>query len=332
MAQQQQATTTRNVVKYPSIEHVNITSSRDWQGTTEEEALNHEYYIEEKIDGSQLSFALAQDNTALQFYNKGKAIAPTNKTFYKATAMLQMLSQKCNPEFVYHGEAVCDKRHNVAQYERTPKYYFVLYDLSSSTTGEYYGPEVKRSEAERLGLECVQTLYHNQDPSLSPYSKCEELIEQIDAGVIKSMLGGKIEGVVLKHHNFVRNSKKVSTKLKLVTDEFKESHASSKGKRKKATPEEVLEDLGTCYATHARFHKAYQHLRDQEKLTNKPKDIHMISQELDEDFAREHLEEIKNYLWVEFGPTILAHAKTGFSDWYKELMENKTKVDTTDKE
>jgi len=67
------------IVPYPSIETLNVKSTKSWFE-------NDKYYIEEKIDGSQLSI-LIDSNGNLTFYNKNK-IARMNSAFEKAITML----------------------------------------------------------------------------------------------------------------------------------------------------------------------------------------------------------------------------------------------------
>lgn len=112
---------------------------------------NYRWYIEEKVDGSQMSFMLSSDEEhTLTFYNKGSPINPTHKVFVKAINMITPLASKLNSMYIYYGEAVCSSRHNVVQYERYPKYYFILFDIQGSTS--LLDPDEKRVEAERIGL------------------------------------------------------------------------------------------------------------------------------------------------------------------------------------
>ena len=95
----------RNIIKYPSIEHVNLNSTRVWKGEDPETANNHRFYLEEKVDGSQLSFCVETSNDeqqipTVEFFNKGKQIQKSNKTFYKAIAMVETLAPRLDPTFV----------------------------------------------------------------------------------------------------------------------------------------------------------------------------------------------------------------------------------------
>jgi hypothetical protein len=308
--------------KYPSIDHINFESNRKWNSDSDEEKDNYRYYIQEKIDGSQITFM--KENNKLIFFNKGKKITDDNKVFRKAIIMLnnnRYLIDNINENYIYHGEAVCNIQHNVAKYNRTPKYYFILYDIVDKTTTKYINPNIVTNEAVRLGLEMVPILYYNEDPNISPYEKCKELMNDIESDKLTSILGGQPEGIVLKHHNFINKGKSVSTKQKYVSDQFKESHKMKKIIIKRSE-KEFIEELGLLYATNARFHKAYQHLRDANELQNDKNDIFKLINELDKDLEKEYIDEIKNYLWCEFSGKINDYSRTGFKLWYEQLLLN----------
>lgn len=310
-------------VKYPSIDSLNPNSNRSWEE-------NPGWYIQEKIDGSQMSFCLnplfsplvENKELPLMFFNKGTSIKPENQVFVKAINLLCVWARKnwelLNTEplntFVWHGEAVCSSRHNVVPYERAPHYYFILYDID--TPDGLMNCIALEANAKLVGLEAVPTLVYNSDPHRSPYQTAQELVEQIAAGKITSILGGRPEGVVLKHPKFVAKGKTVATKLKLVTSEFKEAHGM-KQNRERATPDTAIEEVGKAFSLPARYHKALQHLRDTGKLKGTMEDVVKIKTELDEDLEREHREEIMMYLYAELAQHVKRAARTGFDDWYR---------------
>ena len=122
-----------------------------------------EWQIEEKIDGSQLSFCL-DENNKITFFNKGKTFSKHSTVFRNATYALSILENQLNPNYSYHGEAICNVRHNVVTYQRTPRYYFVLFDVREQNTKKYLPIELKEKEAKRLNLEFVQILFHYIPP------------------------------------------------------------------------------------------------------------------------------------------------------------------------
>jgi len=325
-AHQAQAQPKTIQVKFPSIDNLNPKSTRVWAGEGAE-ANNHFWYVQEKLDGSQFTFVLNPEynpedpkSPQLLFYNKGGAINPTNKIFLKAMNMLNVLAKTgvISRQYVYHGEAICATNHGVVKYERMPKYYVVLYDLTT-LDGKYQHPAVVDTEARRLGLEAAPVLYLNFDCSISPYEVCQRLVDEIAAGKIKSLLGGTPEGVVLKHESFVSRGKTVATKLKLVTPAFRESHAMKQHKEQ-ATPASSIEEIGKAYSLDARFQKSYQHLRDAGKIKHVMEDALKIKEELDDDLERECRDEIMMYLWAELAPYVKRACRTGFDEWYKNKL------------
>ncbi len=307
------------IVPYPSIDHLKIDSKKNWKGTNDDEKNNHKFYFEEKIDGSQLSILI--NNNKLEFYNKQKLINPTNSVFQKSIIMLNCKYENkniLNSEYIYHGEAVCNLKHNVNVYSRTPKYYFMVYDIYDLENKQYLSLEDKHNECNRVGLEYVQVLYQNLDIDCNPYKKADELIKEIESELIKSCLGGIPEGIVLKHHNFVYKGKRIATKLKYVTNLFKERHKKA-GKHLSDSPETFLEKLGQEFNVHPRFQKAYQHLVESNLIDPNHRnnnDIIQIVNELDIDFDKEYREEIMMLLWAEFSPIIKKNARKNVGKWY----------------
>jgi len=233
-----------------------------------------------------------------------------------------------NPNYTYHGEALCRPKHNVCIYERTPKNYFILFDIFDNISNKYVSPEIKKLEADRVGFEIVQTFYQNDDPNQNPYDICKNLIDQIENQKINSCLGGTPEGIVLKHHDFNKNGKSVATKLKLVTTKFKERH-SIKQPKVQLSSDEFLTSLGNSFCTEARFHKSYQHLVEDNSInpSNLQKnDKNKILKELDKDFDKEYKDELKELLYVEFSPLLKKLAREGAGNWFTKtyLSEEKS--------
>ena len=316
----------KKIIPYPSIQTLDTNSTRSWS-----DGNNYQYYFEEKIDGSQLSMMIESDNK-IGFYNKNKPASENNSAFTKSILMLRYKYTNgalLNPNYIYHGESVCKIKHNVNVYERTPKNYFILYDIYDMENNSYLSPDAKKTEAERIGLEMVSILYHNTDPTISPYVTATNLIKQIESGEIISCLGGVPEGIVLKHHAFNQNGKIVATKLKYVTNIFKERHAVKQPKTE-LSADDFLNRLGTSFNTEARFHKAYQHLAEDGKIDlakAKRSDLDKIIGELNVDFDKEYQEEIMLLLWLEFSPVLKKLARENVCTWFTDnfLPEEKEK-------
>ncbi|MCH8034511.1 MAG: hypothetical protein IH950_12255, partial [Bacteroidetes bacterium] len=75
------------------------------------------------------------------------------------------------------------------------------------------------------------------------------------------------------------------------------------------------------------WHKAIQHFRDDGKLTESPKDIGPLIQEVLRDIEEEELENIKEELWRLFKKPIQRIVVAGFPEWYKQQLMEKTNVD-----
>lgn len=309
------------IISYPSIQTIDLNNARSWKDHD-----NYKYYIEEKIDGSQLSIMTNQGK--LVFYNKNKIAGENNAAFTNSVSMLRFKFENksiLNPSFIYHGESVCKIKHNVNVYHRTPVNYFILYDIYDLESRTYLSSEMKIAESERIGMECVPIIYTNSDPDQSPYTKCEDIIKLIEEGKIESVLGGTPEGIVLKHHAFEQNGKTVSTKLKYVTDTFKERHAVKQPKTE-LTADDFINRLGASFNTEARFHKAAQHLSESDQInldSLKPSDLHKIVNELNSDFDKEYREEMMLTLWLEFGPVLKKLARENTSTRFDSLIKSK---------
>ncbi len=311
------------MIPFPSIETIKLNGKRPWT-----EGDNYKYYIEEKVDGSQLSL-LIDESGNINFYNKNKTVSKNNSAFEKAILMLSYKyngKNILNPNYIYHGESICRIKHNVIAYSRTPINYFIIYDIYDITTNKYVSLEMKKTETERIGLEMVSILYYNSDPEINPYTMCTKLIEQIESGELQSCLGGTLEGIVLKHHEFNQNNKTSATKLKYVTDKFKERHVTKQPKVE-LSADDFLNSLGNSFCTEGRFHKAYQHLVESGKITEgnvKRNDLDKIIGELNVDFDKEYQEEIMLLLWVEFGPLIKKLARNNVGTWFTDKFLSET--------
>jgi hypothetical protein len=300
--------------KYPSIEYYK-NSKRDWKTGN-----NWKWHIEEKLDGSQLSFTVDIENN-FNFYCKGSLIKETNKTFLKSMNLLKLNLKNCNPNFIYHGEAICNLQHNVVKYLRIPKNYFVLYDIYDYVNKCWLNLDFVSKIGNELGLETVQILFKNENPDNDPFTVCKQLLHQISIGNIDSMLGpGELEGIILKHHSFIGRNGISATKLKMVSDKFKETHGTPLNKEK-PTIETALESLAQIYNNTNRFQKAFQHVRDQEQLKGNDSDLFKIKEEFDNDLEKECSQEIKEYLWAELAPFVKRICRKDLDTWWNNKTE-----------
>lgn len=279
--------------------------------------LKEDVIVEEKVDGSQISFTLTTD-FELQMRSKGaqiNVVAPEGM-FSKGVQTVTELKSLLRPGWTYRGEYLAKPKHNVLNYDRTPKGCIILFDVDTGDQS-YLNSEDKRAEAERIGLECVPELYRGriEDPA-----KLRELLDTM------SVLGGhKVEGVVIKpaaYNLFGRDKKCLMAKF--VSEEFKETHARTWTKEHAtASRTDVLALIATRYNTAARWAKARIHLEEAGKLEGSPRDIGLLIKEVPDDIRKECEDEIKQDLFDWAWPQLKRALVRGIPDWYKECLMKK---------
>lgn len=261
--------------------------------------------VEEKIDGSQISFGLVDG--ALHVRSKNRAIDLDNpdSMFAKAVEVLVPLTGHLVEGVIYRGEYLQRPRHNTLAYERTPKGHIMLFDV------EYPGqvfeaPDIRQTIAEHLGLEAVPVLWTG-DCSL----------DDLRQALTRTSVLGKslIEGVVIKNYErFTAHRNKIMIG-KYVSEVFKEQNAQVH----KPGPDIVAQVI-MRYRTEARWRKAVQHLRDSGELLEEPKDIGPLIAEITQDVHRECAEEIAEMLLKHYWRQIQRGVTLGFPEWYKEQL------------
>ncbi|SIP85939.1 RNA ligase [Pacmanvirus A23] len=303
-------------MEYPSIESFTYGAnfSAAFKDESENASRNHLWYIQEKIDGSNMRFRIDPETNELVFFCRRRQIDTANEIFSKTCKMINILKNRISPTYVYHGEAVSKCKHNVSEYLRIPRHYFICFDIYDIEADKYLTPNELKLECERVGFESIKFIYSNLDKDIQPTDMMNKIIKKIETGEIESMLGGIPEGIVLKHESFWYKNKYTAVKRKLVTKKFKERHQLKQNK-KIVSADEFLKQLGSCFATDARFAKAKQHLSEQGILDGTPADKRRILKELDEDFIKEYGEEIKIYLYQELIHHVLNASKLGADEW-----------------
>jgi hypothetical protein len=313
---------------YPSIFNLGHRAVRD--------LLTVPHVIEEKIDGSQFSFGIfpndptsEQWESPLRVRSKGAVTNPDapEKMFTKAVESVKERLHLLTPGWTYRGEYLAKPKHNTLCYDRVPNGHVILFDVSTGD-GEWLGPAEKRSEAERIGLECVPTLnevkwHDTSDPTHSgviyPPATLDGLRQIIDT--TQSVLGGQlIEGVVIKPLIPLFGVDKKTLLGKFVSERFKEAHRVS-WKQDNPTSGDIIQRVADAYRTPARWAKAVQHLRDAGLLTDTPADIAALIKEVRKDVGIEAKEEIQRILWKWAWPHVERQITAGLPEFYKqELM------------
>src|SRR5262249_32070052 len=104
-------------------------------------------YVQEKVDGSQISFCVIPDPIhpgmpgKLHIRSKGGALdlAAPGKLFAPAVATIVGLYERgyLFTKYIYRGESIAAPRHNVLAYKRIPHGGVILYDIEEMDSGTY---------------------------------------------------------------------------------------------------------------------------------------------------------------------------------------------------
>jgi len=275
------------------------------------ELLNGEVVIQEKIDGSQISFGV--ENGELKIRSKGAEIfvdAP-EAMFSKAVEVIKQLfhEDKLLDGVTYRGEYLRSPSHNTIKYDRIPANHIILFDIENGPQS-FFSTGPLEYTAKWLGLECVPTLFKGTLLTLS---------EALQYMPEKSILGDvEPEGIVIKNYDKFGPDKKILI-AKHVSEKFKEVHrevwkTTNPGKK------DVIQTLIDMYTTEARWDKAVSHLRDNGTLVNAPQDIGPLMKEIPKDILKEETDEIKEMLFKWAWPQISRGVIKGVPEWYKQRL------------
>lgn len=262
--------------------------------------------IQEKIDGSQISWKIDQDYR-IRIRSKGKEINKDDPRdgWGPAVAFLRSRIDTMIVGVQYFGEYLSKPKHNCLKYDRVPRNHIVLFGVKEKGGG-WFNHEQLSNEGEIMDLEVA--------PLLGEFTGAISDAQVQSFIGTPSFLGGcNKEGVVIKNL-----SKGIFAKL--VDPKFKEIIKSSRKVKQRHTPEDVLLELTKMLTTEARWNKAYQYLRDNGEITHTTKDIGPIVKRIHEDLLYEEQEFIKNYLFNVFGKNIFKNSVKNVHQWYKDKL------------
>jgi len=262
--------------------------------------------IEEKVDGSQLGFGLIGGELMARSRGAKLYFENPEKMFANGLEIIKSLDDILHEDWIYRGEYLDKPKHNTICYDRVPSNYTIIFDIDRGGQN-YLTYKEKKTEAERIGLECVPLLYSGKVDS------AEQLQKYLETD---SVLGGnKVEGIVIKNYErFTTDAKSMMGKF--VSEKFKEKH--NKEWKNNSNKKDFINVLCENYKTEARWNKSIQHLREDGKLLNEPKDIGLLMKAIQEDILEECKEEIKESLFKWAWPQISKITIRGFADFYKE--------------
>ncbi len=286
------------ITKYPKIFAIGKDEVKD--------VFRDSVVIEEKVDGSQLSFGVF--NGVLVIKSRGAMLdvnAP-EKMFKNAVSSLQERKNILVPEHTYRGEYLSRPRHNAITYDKVPDGHVAIFDINDPQ-GNPLAVSDKHKYAEEAGFSHTPILFYGDMKSL------EELI-RLASG--ESFLGGsQMEGVVIKnyfregwHHPWIF--------AKYVNDNFKEVL-----KKPKSTKPGTLDQIIESYRTDARWQKAIQHLEEEGLLNGDMSDIPQLMKAVNLDVLEEDGEVIKERLFKSSWKEISRGIVKGLPQYYKKVLE-----------
>lgn len=271
-----------------------------------------EYYVEEKVDGSQFSFGLV--DRVLMCRSKGVHIdvAAPPAMFAPAVYTATLLVSRLIPDVVYRAEALWRPKHNALTYGRVPEGGLVLFDIEP-VGGTPFTRLGKELEAARLGLEVVPVLYRGQ-------LTMDTFTDLMD---YTSFLGGpKIEGVVIKSDEpeyVVYGGQEIRLVMKYVSEAFKEFNKKN-WKVENPDRRDAIAVVTAQLRTEARWAKAVQHLRDEGRLTGTVRDIGPLIGEVQRDIFDGDADEVGRLLLEAFKPILKKTSAAGLAEWYKQSL------------
>lgn len=166
--------------------------------------------VEEKIDGYQLSFGRFDnfEETGTELWMKTKNVLMGEGNIWEPLQpfweRLKTLELRTN--WTYRGEFLNSKNMVKIQYGRVPSNNLVLWDVDVGTQ-EYLGDYSRAEEALRLGFEPLYPVFRG---------RLRGVPEELKRFVPKqSLLGGGVEGLVIKGYGRLYNKKLLRGKFVL---------------------------------------------------------------------------------------------------------------------
>lgn len=275
---------------------------------------NNEIEISEKVDGSQFDFG--RINGELFMRSKGAQLYAENPEpmFNHGIEHVLSIQHRLPDNTIFFCEYLKKPKHNVLAYGRIPKNHLVLFAVCG--INQKFNSQLKEISG-LLEIDSIPILYKG-------------MIDNVDKlmGFLltESFLGEEtIEGIVVKNYSmpFLLGGQPIPIMAgKFVSEKFKEVHRNTWGK--KHTGKGKWGTFKESFCTEARWQKSVQHLRDSGLLENNPCDIGSLIKEIQRDIIEEEKDNIKEFLWKEFGREVIRSATRGFPEWYKTMLVEKS--------
>jgi hypothetical protein len=232
--------------------------------------------------------------------------------FAGGLAYIESISGAFPDNTIFYGEYLQKPKHNVLAYKNVPANNIALFGVSD-LAGNFSHYDDIRACAVDLNIDCVPRLFTG---TVNGVDEIHDLLDR------DSYLGGtKIEGIVVKNYtkDILIGGHIVPIMCgKYVSEKFKEVHQKNwKGENTSRGKWDIYK---TSFRADARWEKAVQHLHDAGQLEDAPRDIGALIKEVHRDIDEECKEEIKDFLWREFGKEVLRTSTAGIAEWYKERL------------
>lgn len=265
--------------------------------------------VQEKVDGSQFSFAWVGDCLHGKSKNVRAPLADfLNNSMFAAAAQHLLDNAEAIPRNItFRGEVLAQPKHNTLKYDTVPAGHIVLFDADPCVAPPR---EVYESHARNMGVDVVPQFYN------SAITSSDDLAALLE---VESFLGGtRIEGVVVKRYD-AYDSFGYLLKGKIVAEEFREAHRVD-WKERNPSGKDFAARLASMYGSQARWMKAVQHLREQGVLEGDPRDIGKLIPEIIRDIHEEAADEIKDALYAHWKGGAGRKVVSGFPEFYKQLL------------
>jgi hypothetical protein len=267
--------------------------------------------IQEKIDGSQISFGLIDGVLNIRSKSNNISIDTPVSMFSKGVDYIKFLYKEKSliNNIIYRGEYLQKNKHNVLKYNRIPDNHIIVYDVEEVDKGFIYNIDDIEFLCNKVDLEYAPVLFRGI--IVQDFNFINSLLNT------ESILGNeKIEGVVIK--NYYRQSVEGYSVMvaKRVSPTFKERHKIDW----KIEDKNIIKKVSDSLKTDALYLKAIQHLRDDGKLTDSVKDISNLITELKNDIKVENESYISSILFKHFIDDIIRMTIKDFPLWYKDYL------------
>lgn len=268
------------------------------------------------VHNSQLNFAKINGQLEVRSRSKLLDLNAPEKMFIPAIEYLQSVLPKLKEGWIYRGEYLNRPKHNVLTYGRIPTNYIMLFDVEipdGELTRRYANRYELVQAAVQLDVDVVPELWRGLGHEFSE-EKMNELLQ------LESYLGGPtIEGIVIKNYSLRDTMDGSLMKVKYVRESFKEQHRKE-WKQLAPKSKDIIEQIAGGFKQEVIWQKAIQHLAEAGVLTDSPKDIGLLMNEIKKDFGTEHKEEVQKKLWKWALPQIERQLVRHFPEWYKARL------------